>query len=30
MQLDYNLSSRDVQNKLPMNNRRVIKEVKDV
>ena len=28
MQLDYNLFRREVENKLPMNNRRVIKEVK--
>lgn len=30
MQLDYNLFAGEVENKLPMNNRRVIKEVKDV
>lgn len=29
MQLDYNLFAKEVENKLPMNNRRVIKEVKD-
>lgn len=29
MQLDYNLFAEEVENKLPMNNRRLIKEVKD-